>query len=177
IFLLFAVFVSYRFLRNRFKARRMVLQKEQELEMEKAREVLEVKNKELTVSALQVIEKDELLAHLKEQLNEQRRNPDQNAINRLARSIDLNHARNWEDFNTRFTSVNHKFYDNLADRYPQLSQGDKKICALIKLNFSSKDMARLLGISVESVHTTRYRLRRKLQLERQDNLEEHIAMI
>ncbi|MFY0687672.1 MAG: hypothetical protein JXQ90_10935 [Cyclobacteriaceae bacterium] len=175
--LVFMLFITYRFLRNRFKARRMVLQKQQQLEMEKAQEVLEVKNKELTASALQVIERDEMLAQLKERLNDIKKAPDQVTIGKIAKSIDLNHAKNWNDFNARFTSVNHKFYDNLSDLYPNLSQGDKKICALIKLNFSSKDMARLLGISVESVHTTRYRLRKKLGLERQDNLEDHIASI
>ena len=55
-----------------------------------------------------------------------------------------------------------------------LKQTDLKICALVKLNFPSKDMAKLLGISVESVHTSRHRLRKKLGLERNDNLEEFI---
>lgn len=177
IFLVFTIFVSYRFLRNRYKARRKVLQKEKELQMQKSREILEIKNKELTASSLKLIEKDELLHNLKEQLNAQKTNPDENVIRKIVKSIDLNQSQNWEDFNARFVSVNHSFYDNLSKKFPLLSPGDKKICALIKLNFSSKDMSRLLGISVESVHTTRYRLRKKMGLERQDNLEERIAAI
>jgi DNA-binding CsgD family transcriptional regulator len=59
-------------------------------------------------------------------------------------------------------------------KYPKLSQGDQKICALIKLNFSSKEMSRLLGISVESVHTSRHRIRKKMDLPRSVNLEDYI---
>ncbi|MEM6380985.1 MAG: helix-turn-helix transcriptional regulator, partial [Bacteroidota bacterium] len=68
------------------------------------------------------------------------------------------------------------FYRHLKEKFPKLTQGDLKLCALIKLNFSSKDVAKLMGISVESVHTTRYRLRKKLGLQREDNLTEYIAM-
>ena len=85
--------------------------------------------------------------------------------------------QNWEEFEARFISVNKGFYERLKAKYPKLTQGDLKLCALIKLNFSSKDMARLMGISVESVHTTRYRLRKKLGLNREDNLTEFITSI
>ncbi|MFW2376918.1 MAG: helix-turn-helix transcriptional regulator, partial [Cellulophaga baltica] len=79
------------------------------------------------------------------------------------------------EFEARFTAINQSFYKNLKDTYPSLSQTDLKLCALVKLNFSSKEMSSLLGISIESVHTSRYRLRKKLNLERNDNLTEFIA--
>lgn len=81
----------------------------------------------------------------------------------------------WEEFEARFISINQNFYKNLQTKFPELSQKDLKVCALIKLNFSSKEMSSLLGISVESVHTSRYRLRKKLYLERSDNLSNFIA--
>ena len=69
------------------------------------------------------------------------------------------------------------FYKRLRERFPKLTQGDQKLCALIKLNFSSKDMAKLIGISVDSVHTTRYRLRKKLKLPREVSLGEFIGQL
>ncbi|MEM9856765.1 MAG: helix-turn-helix transcriptional regulator [Bacteroidota bacterium] len=175
IFLTILIFVIYRFLRTRHKAQKAAIRLENEVKLEKAREVLEFKNKELTASTLQLIERDELLADLREKLKAQRNGENGKEIGKLVTHIDINKSHNWDEFNARFISVNSKFYDNLKESFPKLSQGDKKICALIKLNFSSKDMSRLLGISVESVHTTRYRLRKKLNLSRQDNLEDFVA--
>ncbi|RJE72496.1 hypothetical protein BGP76_00510 [Reichenbachiella sp. MSK19-1] len=176
-FMVILIFLIYRFFRSKYKAKKRLLDEKRTLERQKSREVLEVKNKELTASALQVIQREETLEELKKQLNEQKENPDKNKLNKLAKSINTTTSNDWKEFEARFISVNKRFYKNLQNQYPNLSQSDKKICALIKLNFSSKDMAKLLGISVESVHTTRYRLRKKMNLDRSDNLEEMIAGI
>ncbi|MDF9796438.1 DNA-binding CsgD family transcriptional regulator [Catalinimonas alkaloidigena] len=163
--------------RSKHLSEKRLLKKKQELEIQKAKEVLEIKNKELTASALQAIEKDELLSNLKEELRKQKDTPNAFEIGKLVKSIDLNSSRNWEEFEVRFMAVNEGFYQRLSEKFPSLSQNDQKICALIKLNFSSKDMAKLLGISIESVHTNRYRLRKKLNLERSTNLEDFIAKV
>lgn len=176
-FLVILVFLVYRFFRTKYKAKKKLLYTRRLHEKQKAREVLEVKNKELTASALQVIQKEEALTELKDELNKIKKNPNPESINRLARNINTSMNDSWKEFEARFISVNKRFYHVLNKEFPSLSQGDQKICALIKLNFSSKDMAKLLGISVESVHTTRYRLRKKLGLERSDNLEEFIAKL
>ncbi|PWJ59581.1 hypothetical protein CLV98_102415 [Dyadobacter jejuensis] len=174
IFLTFSGLLIYRYLRSKHKAEKKWLQQQQELERIKAREILEIKNKELTTSTLRIIEKEELLADLKEKLTNQKQQPNPGEINKLLKTIDTSTYNNWEEFEARFSSVNESFYKNLAEQFPNLSHSDKKICALIKLNFSSKDMARLLGISTESVHTTRYRVRKKLNLSREVNLYEFI---
>ncbi|UXP30983.1 hypothetical protein N6H18_11540 [Reichenbachiella agarivorans] len=176
-FLITLIFLTYRFFRSKYKAKKHLLDEKRQLERQKMREVLEVKNKELTASALQVIQREETLGDLKRQLNEQKENPDKSKLSKLAKSINTTTSNDWKEFEARFISVNKRFYKELHNRYPDLSQSDKKICALVKLNFSSKDMAKLLGISVESVHTTRYRLRKKMNLERSENLEDIIASI
>ena len=145
--------------------------------MQQNNQILELKNKELTESALRLIEKDEFISGIKKKLANQKDNIDVNLIKRMLKTIQGNPTSNWNEFEARFTAINQSFYDKLKKDYPQLSQTDQKICALVKLNFPSKDMAKLLGISVESVHTSRYRLRRKLGLERTDNLEEFINKI
>ena len=147
------------------------------MELQKANEIVEVKNRELAASALKLIEKEELLATLKNKLSQSGAEVTPKAIKDIVRSISISNAQNWKEFETRFIAVNKDFYHRLLQRFPRLTQGDQKLCALIKLNFSSKDMSKLMGISVESVHTTRYRLRKKMSLARDINLTEFIANI
>lgn len=175
--LILVVFFVYRNFRNKYKADKQLFIEKQKMEEEKIQEVLEIKNKELTASVLQIIQHEETLADIKKELIELKKSPDVNHINKLSKRINLNTNNNWKEFEARFVEVNGNFYKELNTRFPKLTQGDQKVCALIKLNFDSKGMAKLLGISTESVHTTRYRLRKKLGLSRQDNLEEFISQI
>ena len=168
-------FVFFKYIRSKHRAEKRLLRKERELEIQKANELVELKNKELATSTLKLIEKDELLVNLRDKLNNRQGSLDAREVKQIVRAIRTDTLQNWEEFEARFTAVNRDFYQRLRRAFPKLTQGDHKVCALIKLNFSSKEMAKLLGISVESVHTTRYRLRKKLQLGRQDNLGEFIA--
>ncbi|MBL0048052.1 MAG: hypothetical protein IPP32_08165 [Bacteroidetes bacterium] len=86
----------------------------------------------------------------------------------------LNHDKEWTDFNSHFESINKNFYARLKQSYPDISPNDLRICALIKLNLSTKEMAGILNISPDSVKTARYRLRKKLQLNTEDNLTDFI---
>ncbi|RED95237.1 tetratricopeptide repeat protein [Marinoscillum furvescens] len=177
VFLIVLGFLIYRYIRSKFKAEKRLLNHQRALELEKANEVLAIKNKELTASALHALEREELLSEIKNELLELKKKSDNKEVGKLVRSIDLNTHKSWEEFEIRFLAVHDGFYNRLREKFPKLTQSDHKLCALIKLNFSSKDMARLLGISIESVHTTRYRLRKKLGLQRSDNLEDFIAGI
>ncbi|CDF79883.1 two-component system response regulator, LuxR fa mily [Formosa agariphila KMM 3901] len=161
-------------LRIKHKSEKLNLKKQQEIERKRQHDILELKNKQLASSALQLIEKDEFLESINIKLSKQNSQIDTNVIKRMVKSIQGNTASNWKEFEARFTNINQSFYANLTDKFPKLSQTDQKLCALIKLNFSSKEMASILGISVESVHTSRYRLRKKLGLERNDNLTDFI---
>ena len=177
VFVVVIGFVYVKHIRSKHKAEKRLMQKTKALEMEQANELLETKNKELAASTLQLVEKDEFLKRLKTELRGEDGNVKVSEINRVLKSISVGNANNWEEFKLRFTDVNKNFYEKLNNTYPNLSQTDQKICALIKLNLSSKDMARLLGISTKSVHTTRHRLRKKMGLQRSDNLEELISAL
>ncbi len=169
------IYLNY--LKSKYRSEKRLIRKKQDMEMRKARELLELKNKELAVSALQLVEKEEFLSFLKSQIKGNQGSIETRELKKILRSISVSNARSWQEFKLRFTAVNERFYQKITDKFPGLTQGDQKICALIKLNFSSKDMAKLLGISVESVHTTRYRLRKKMGLPRSTNLEDFIAAL
>lgn len=176
-FVLIIGFLYFNYVRSKHRIEKRLIRKEREMEVQKTNELLELKNKELAASTLKLIEKDEFLASIKDRLAEKKEGLSADDVRKTVRSIKLSNAKNWEEFEARFVAVNQDFYERLKERFPKLTQGDQRLCALIKLNFSSKDMAKLMGISVESVHTTRYRLRKKLQLSREINLEEFIAVI
>jgi len=174
---LIAAFFLFKYLRTRHKMEKGLIRQERELEVRKANEIVRLKNKELAASTLKLIAKDEFISDIRDRLEKKKNDVDALEVNAIVRSIkaSVDNNRNWEEFEARFVSVNKDFYTGLKERFPKLTQGDLKLCALIKLNFSSKDVARLMGISVESVHTTRYRLRKKLGLVNKENLVEFIA--
>ncbi len=177
LFLLLFGYLYVKHMRTRHKAEKELISKTKEIEIQKTRELLELKNKELAASALQLIEKDEFLKDLKSKIRvgaDKLKIPE---LNKVLRSISVNNNKNWDEFKLRFIEINKGFYDKIFEKYPNLSQGDQKVCALIKLNFSSKEMARLLGISVESVHTSRHRIRKKMELPRNINLEDYISSL
>jgi tetratricopeptide (TPR) repeat protein len=175
--ILFLLIMGYFFIKNlraKHNVEKELMRRKNELEVQKTKELLELKNKELASSALQLIEKDEFLKNIKAIVRGKDDKLKINEINKSLRSISVSNNQNWEEFKIRFIDVNKDFYDKIFKKYPKLSQSDHKTCALIKLNFSSKEMSRLLGISVESVHTSRHRIRKKMDLPRNINLEDYI---
>ncbi|WP_111709404.1 helix-turn-helix transcriptional regulator [Lutibacter citreus] len=143
----------------------------QKMNEERTEEIIEFKNKELTSSALQLIQKDELILEIKEMLTMVSKSSSKEVSPILAK-IKVNKIMDWKEFNTRFTTVNKSFYNALKNQYPELSNRDHRLCALIKLNFSSKEISRLIGVSMQSVNTSRYRLRKKMNLSKDENLSE-----
>ncbi|GAA0881161.1 hypothetical protein GCM10009119_41310 [Algoriphagus jejuensis] len=162
-------------IRRKHKLEKKALADKRAMELQKTNEILELKNKELTTTALQIIEKDEFIEKLKVNLSDDKGLVDVNSLKKMIKSVQSTPGSNWKEFEARFTAINQSFYENLQKGFPELTQADLKICALVKLNFSSKEMASLLGISIESVHTSRYRLRKKFDIDRNENLVEFIA--
>ncbi|NET36242.1 MAG: tetratricopeptide repeat protein [Cyanothece sp. SIO1E1] len=172
LFFLITGGILFLYIRSRFIAEKKMIRKEQELERKTTKERLDLKNKELVVSALKLIEKDKFLSEIKDKLKEKKA---VSGIPQIINSISVSQVQNWEEFETRFVAVNQGFYGRLLNKFPDLTDGDQKMCALIKLNFTSKEMAKLMGISVGSVHTSRHRLRKKLNLSREANLSKFIS--
>ena len=98
-------------------------------------------------------------------------------MKRILSSIHANKAQNWDEFEMYFTQVNQGFYRILQNKFPDLSSTDLKMCGLIKLGLSSKEIAGLMGIGTDSVNTSRSRIRKKINLNREDNLVEYLQKI
>ncbi|GAA4238733.1 hypothetical protein GCM10022291_30350 [Postechiella marina] len=165
------------FVRSKHRAEKEVIKRKRELETQKNKEIIELKNKELATSVLKLIEKDAFIETLKNKLSKGTGHIDRQEAKQIILSISNNSTDNWNEFEARFVAINKSFYNRLQTEFPKLTLNDQRLCALVKLNFSSKDIARLLNMSTDSVHTTRSRLRKKLELDRNINLKQFIANI
>ena len=132
------------------------------------------KTKELAASTMSIIKKNELLGEIKKELLNTVSN--ENTIQPVVAIIDksLNQNDNWEMFQEAFNNADSAFLKTVKSLHPSLSPNDLKLCAYLRLNLSSKEIAQLLNISPRSVEIKRYRLRKKLDLNHQDNLVNYI---
>ncbi|GHM99691.1 hypothetical protein WSM22_11810 [Cytophagales bacterium WSM2-2] len=136
---------------------------------------LEHKNKELTAFTLNLIQKNEILEDLKSRVAEIRNNADdatKSSLSSLLSTVNMSFRmdRDWDTFKLHFQQVHKDFFERLTKAFPDLSSNDLKICALLKLNLGTKEMASILDISSESVKAARYRIRKKLGASSDQNL-------
>lgn len=185
-------FLLYKYQRMRYKKNQQLMKTQQaltetelenvKLKEEELRQELDYKNKELTSYTINFIQKNELMEELKESIDQLKKSTDptiSKKLNSLNRLVDnsFNIDKDWEDFRLHFEQVHQDFFKLLKEQCPELSSGELKLCALIKLNMNMKEAAAILGISPESVKTARYRLRKKFDLSREENLVDYILSI
>ena len=89
----------------------------------------------------------------------------------------LNNTSDWKLFEEAFNNADKDFLKKIKELNPKLTPNDLKLCAYLRLNLSSKEIAPLLNISVRSVEIKRYRLRKKMELEHEESLVEYILSI
>ncbi len=83
----------------------------------------------------------------------------------------------WEQFAVHFDHVHSNFLTKLKERIPNLSANDLKLCAYLKMNLSSKEIAQLMSITLRAVEVSRYRLRKKLEVSSDTNLFDYLIEI
>lgn len=144
----------------------------EELKRKKLEQDLKFKNKQLVTQSLNIIQKKELIMEMKEKVEsfEDKGNPRE--LTRLSNLIDysITLESDWDEFRMRFEEVNSSFYKALKENFDDLSPNEMKLSALIKLNLSTKEIAAILGITPDGVKKARYRLRKKINLSRDQNL-------
>ncbi|HQQ97983.1 MAG TPA: tetratricopeptide repeat protein [Cyclobacteriaceae bacterium] len=155
-----------------FETRQQLMQTElenQRLLQSELEQQVEKKSRELTTHALNMLQKNEMLEELKSRLASlsQEHNNLQPDVQKVISGINLSFHQDheWKKFQAHFDQIHAGFNERLTSRYPDLSGNDLKMCSLIKLNLGTKEIASILGISAESVKMARYRLRKKLQIE------------
>lgn len=89
----------------------------------------------------------------------------------------LDTEEDWKTFLIKFEEKHTGFFKRLKEKYPQLTTTDMKLCACLKLNLGTKEIAALMNISARSVENSRYRLRKKLELSGSENLSDFLMDI
>ena len=97
---------------------------------------------------------------------------DQNSLKPLKKKIQnfIDDGLDWEDYKVQFTNVYPNFVESLISRNQEISNNDIKLCCYLKMNMNTKDIAQLFGLTVRAVENKRYRLRKKLSLEKETSL-------
>jgi hypothetical protein len=174
--------------RNELEAKQQRLteieqQKDQELmqmEEEKHATELEHLNNLLAASTMNLVVKNEFIETIKEELKEIRRKgkflETKQALERIEREIDRNLRlqEDWEQFEHHFDKVHGDFLSRLRDEFGDLTPNEQKLCAFLRLNLNTKEIANLMSISLRGVEIARYRLRMKLGLQKGQNLSKFI---
>ena len=153
------------------------------LRNEKLEADINFKNSELASSAMHLVKKGELLTKIKTELTQVMKgidNPQAVAeLKKMIRSLseDDNMDKEWENFAKHFDKVHSDFVMELKDKHPTITPNEIKLCAYLRMNLTTKEIAQLLNISVRGVEISRYRLRKKLGIASETNLFDYLLSI
>ncbi len=160
---------------------RLIQTEKENINLLEARMAAEVgaQQKALSAQTLHVIEKNQMLKEIQSKLKiilDQDSKEQRKKLRNLMKQIDFNLGQDgdWESFKQTFEKVHQDFLKNLSLQNPSLTTGDVKLACLMKMNLSSKEIAATLGISMESLRISRYRLRKRLQLSEGKDLQYYL---
>jgi hypothetical protein len=134
------------------------------------------KNRELAISTMSLIKKNELLNNIK---NELKKAENYSELKPVIQTIDsnLNNTDDWELFEKAFNNADKDFLKKVKQKHQNLNHNDLRLCAYLRLNLSSKEISPLLNITLRSVEIRRYRLRKKIDLPREINLNDYFMSL
>ncbi|PKP39074.1 MAG: hypothetical protein CVT98_03425, partial [Bacteroidetes bacterium HGW-Bacteroidetes-15] len=152
------------------------------LERETLAKELEIKNKELTTNVIYQIRKNELINSIAEKLMANSHNfkkENQNLIREIIKDLENTQEEAiWKEFESRFHQVHNQFYEKLNSINPDLSPNERRLCAFLRLNMSTKEISSITGQSLRSIEVARTRLRKKLNLTNSElGLIEHLSSL
>ncbi|MGB1448848.1 MAG: triple tyrosine motif-containing protein [Flavobacteriaceae bacterium] len=143
------------------------------LRNEQLKKDIDGKSRELAVATMSTLKRNEFLTTIKAELETIK---GESKAEKLIKKINAKLKSNddWEYFKKAFDNTDQPLFSKLKETHPTLTKNDLKLCAYLRLNLSSKEIAPLLNISVHSVEIKRYRLRKKMGLERSQGIVEYI---
>jgi hypothetical protein len=189
--------------RQRFKKKEILLEKKKKEELEKKQRVLdqieaekeeevskleeeklEVElrhvNNLLAASTMNLVVKNDFITTIREELKELKLKGEnketKKAMERIVKEIDttLRIQEDWEQFEYHFDKVHGDFLNRIRSQFNDLTPSEQKLCVFLRLNLNTKEIANLLSISIRGVEVARYRLRKKLNLHKGENLSKFI---
>lgn len=176
-----AVFIIIR-LRQQAKRERVIREKDAQLhaaQQELMALKLENKSHDLSNFALHVVEKNRMLKELSHELSRLAQSANDETSRKLTdlnKTIrqGLNIQQDMKEFQHRVDESYGDFFIKLNEKFPNLTKNENRLCALLRLNLSSKEIAELNNTSVKAVEMSRYRLRKKCKLEFKELLNDYL---
>lgn len=160
-----------------FKQQALLSEKENiQLRNEKLKAEMTFRDKELANQTMNIIQKNEFLVKLRDELQRLQKSVSESTFKTklltLSRRInkEIDNKQQNQIFETYFDEVHEEFFEHLRNKFPDLSAREMRLSAYIRMNLTTKEIAVLLNISDRGVEIARYRLRKKLNLERETNL-------
>lgn len=148
------------------------------LQREKFEAELQHQAQQLATATLHLVQKNEAISNLRLRVEQLlKRHPDHPGQQELKQALrelsqEERFEEDWQQFAAHFDQVHGGFLRRLQEEYPQLTPKDTRLCAYLRMNLSTKEIAPLMNISVRGVEISRYRLRKKLDLAKEVNLNE-----
>jgi tetratricopeptide (TPR) repeat protein len=175
--LIMLIFIIW--LRNKtLRQNRILHLKEQEImsleNLQLGRE-LDYKSRELTTAAVHLINKNEVLNNLKSKIAGAGEQDLQHLIHQIDQNLNLDH--DWLNFSRHFEEVHPDFFRKLKEKYPLLTPNEERLCAYLRINMNTKEISQMLNVTIAAVDKSRNRLRKKLELDPEVNLNEFLALI
>ena len=171
---------------DRYDAQQNLLAKELKMTNDanlKLEKEIEAKEKEQKKIALSIIRKNEILSKLKAEIEILKLKPEKalkyTDLNTLKLLIleNLNVENERKSFDKYVKELNNTFFQNLENKHPGLSDNEKKLCSLLRLKLTSKEIASILNITPKSVEVNRYRLRKKMNIKKEEKLTKVIRKL
>lgn len=137
-------------------------QREAQLEAE-----LRQKSKDLAGMSMTMIAHNEVLDSILNEVQRQRASKSPVSLDKISHIIQnsiVSNQEQWAMFQSNFDCIHENFFKGLKEKYPDLTSTDLRLCALLRLNMSTKDIANMLNLTVRGVESARYRLRKKLDI-------------
>ncbi|WP_246296876.1 triple tyrosine motif-containing protein [Winogradskyella vidalii] len=183
------IYVLYYFNKKHYKKEqiKLIRDKERQLELEQLenqrqliqfenkslQQDIDNKNRELGMATMNLVKRNELLSNIKSKLSESKSLGEVSKVIKLINSS-INDTSDWELFEEAFNNVDKDFMKKIKILHPSITPNDLRLCAYLRLNLSSKEIAPLLNISHKSVEVKRYRLRKKMGLDHEQSLSNYI---
>ncbi len=171
--LFFIIIMRIRIRTAKLKEEKLKLERENlDLAHKTLEENLEFKERELTARALFMLKNTELLERVTQNLKKAKLSSgkeNQDLIQEIISDLRSGqHNSGWEEFEVHFTNVHPDFYQSLQDKFPALTSNEKKLCAFLRLNMSTKDISSITNQSPNSITVARTRLRKKMGMDGED---------
>ncbi len=147
------------------------------IDLQSVKDELGQKNKDIINYALNMVQQKQFLKMIKEDLGSvYKRNKNLSELDRIISKISYNddHDDEWERLKIHFDTVHSGFFGRLKEKFPTLTQSELQHCSYIKLQLPTKEIARMLNIDPKSVQASRYRIKKKMNLDLNTDLREVI---